>query len=239
MSSTDSALKLKPIQLAALVILMAEAREVTNGEFTDLARFTLTGADRIGLEALGLIESRKVGRELAFQLTDKGWLFCKQLHTADVNVGRSVAARSVFVLLDGLRRSLDRLRVSHGEFFKQPGEAVPATAVPATAVPATAVPAVPATAATPTGDGDVEATIRQAYADLPKAADGWVGLADLRERLGDLDRSTVDETLRVMARQQGVRIIPVANSKALRPRDRAAALRIGGEDNHALWIGPA
>jgi hypothetical protein len=42
-----------------------------------------------------------------------------------------------------------------------------------------------------------------------------------------------------MVHKDGVRIIPVANSKALQPRDRAAALRIGEEDNHALWIGPA
>ena len=125
---TDSTPKLKPLQLAALVILMAEARELTNNEFKDMARFTLTGKDRAELERPGLVESRKVGQLLAFQLTDKGWAFCKQLHTANVNVDRSVAARSVFVLLDGLGRSLDRLRVSHADFFKQPAEV--ASAVP-------------------------------------------------------------------------------------------------------------
>jgi hypothetical protein len=31
----------------------------------------------------------------------------------------------------------------------------------------------------------------------------------------------------------------VANTKSLTPRDRAAAVRIGNEDNHALAIGPA
>jgi hypothetical protein len=222
MSSTDSALKLRPIQLAALVILMAEAREVTNKEFHAMAKFTLTGNDHKELVALGLIEKRKGANQvLAFQLTDKGWVFCKQLHTADVNVGRSVAARSIFVLLDGLRRSLDRLRVSHGDFFKQPAE--PAPSAPVVAV----------------DRDDVEGLIRAAYAELPKSADGWVGLADLREHLGDLDRATVDKALRTMVRQEGVRIIPVANTKALQPRDHAAALRIGDEDNHALWIGPA
>jgi hypothetical protein len=209
MSSFDPARKLRPIQLATLVILMAEAREVTNKELTAMANFTLTGRDRTELEQDGLIESRKIGQLLAFQLSDKGWAFCKQLHTTKVNVERSTAARSIFVLLDGLGRSLDRLRVSHAEFFKQAGSV------------------------------DPEARIRAAYADLPKAADGWVGLADLREHLADLDPGTVDSTLRTMARREGVRIIPVANTKSLQPRDRAAALRIGEEDNHALWIGPA
>lgn len=228
MSSTDQTLKLKPVQLAALVILMAEARELTNKDFTAIGNFTLTGADRTELEKLDFVESRKIGQLLAFELTERGWAFCKQLHTASVNVGRSIPARSIFVLLQGLGRSLDRLRVSHAEFFKQPAGASPA---------AVAVPGEDAAVATP-GE-DVEGRIRAAYADLPKSADGWIGLADLRERLDDLDRATVDDVLRAMARQSGVRVIPVANTKSLTPRDRAAAVRIGGEDNHALWIGQA
>src|SRR5258708_308420 len=157
MSNPDSAMKLKPIQLAALVILMAEAREVANTEFYERAKFTLTGKERTPLEALGLIESRKIGQTLPFQLTDKGWAVCKQLYTTEVNVGNSIAARSIFVLLDGLGRSLNRLHVSHADFFKQPAEAEPAKPV-----------------ATASGDDDVEARIRAGYAHLPKSADGWV-----------------------------------------------------------------
>jgi hypothetical protein len=37
----------------------------------------------------------------------------------------------------------------------------------------------------------------------------------------------------------GVRIIPIANSKGLDTRDREAALRMGGEDHHALSIDAA
>ena len=243
MSSTDADLRLKPIQLAALIVLMSEAREVTNKEFAELAGFTLTGVDRQGLEEPGYVESRKVDRALAFQLTDKGSAFCKQLHTARVNVGRSTAGRSIFVLLGGVGRSLDRLRVSHAEFFKQPSTVDEPVRPDAAGTPAASgsagSPVVPASAA------EVEAAIRAAYVGLPKAADGWVGLADLRERLveldhlAQLDRSTVDTALRAMAWQPGVRIIPIANTKSLRPRDHAAALRIGDEENHALWIGQA
>ncbi|MEK8106042.1 hypothetical protein NKG94_14370 [Micromonospora sp. M12] len=42
-----------------------------------------------------------------------------------------------------------------------------------------------------------------------------------------------------MIGREDVRIIPVANTKSLTARDRAAAVRIGNEDNHALAIGPA
>ncbi|HZN20323.1 MAG TPA: hypothetical protein VFB84_19345 [Micromonosporaceae bacterium] len=192
---------------------MAEAREVTNSELGTLAGFTLTGQERVDLEKRGLVESRKVGRGLAFQLTEQGWHFCKQLHNTDVNVGNSRVARSIFVLLGGLHRSLDRLRVSHAEFFKPLPDGA-------------------------TGGDDVEGLVRSAYSTLADAPGAWVGLADLREHLGGLDRAAVDEALRALVRQEGVRIIPVANTKALEPRDRAAALRIGGEDNHVLAIGP-
>lgn len=85
----------------------------------------------------------------------------------------------------------------------------------------------------------MEERIRAAYRELAKAPGTWVGLADLRDRLGDADRAVVDDALRAMLRRDGVRIIPVANSKSLTARDRAAAVRIGEEDNHTLSIGAA
>lgn len=218
MSTPDSVTKLRPIQLAALIILMAEAREVSNKDLDEMAKFTLTGKDRTELEGRGLIETRKIGQRLSFQLTDQGWAFCKQLHATEVNVGRNITARSVFVLLDGLHRSLDRLRVSHADFFKQSGDPVPEQR-------------------SVVDGSDVEGRIRAAYEELPKAPGGWVGLADLRERLSDLERTVVDRGLSDLLRQEGVRIIPAANTKALKQRDHVAALRIGDEDNHALSIG--
>ena len=226
MSSPNPAPRLTPTQLGALVILMASAREVTNSELEELARFRLNGGDRRGLEALGLLETRKVGRVLAFQLTDQGWRFCKQLHQADVEVGGSRAARSIFVLLDGVHRSLDRLRVSHADFFKDsPGGPDIASAPTAMAVAEDSL--------------DLEARVRSAYRALVRRPGQWVGLADIRDSLPGVPSAAVDEALRAMAHQAGVRIIPVANVKALDDRDRAAALHMGGDDHHALSIGPA
>ncbi len=220
MSVNETGSKLTPLQLGALVVLMAEAREVTNGELEEMAGFRLKRPDRIDLEACGFIESRKGARgELAFQLTDEGWSFCKQLHESDVNVGRSTAARSIFVLLGGLHRSLDRLRISHADFFKQQTGTTPLPLAEAV------------------DGGDIEAQIRSAYNDLARGPGDWVGLADLREHLVGVNRTAVDTALRAMLRQAGVRIIPVANTKALRPRDRAAALHVGDTDTHALAIG--
>jgi len=219
MPTTDDTVRLKPKQLGALIILMAEARIVTNNELHEMAGCRLTGDEWKSLSKAGLIEQDKIGQVLTFQLTEKGWRFCKKLHEAAVNVGNSTAARSIFVLLGGLHRSLDRLRVSHADFFKQPSSTVPGDSRARSA------------------EGDIETDIRTAYRELVLRPGQWVGLADMRDRLPDHDRKAVDTVLIEMAQMKGVRIIPVANSKALDDRDRAAALRMGGENHHALSIG--
>lgn len=260
MPTPDSTIRLTPTQLAALVILMGEAREVTNKELDGLARFTLTGGDRKHLEDQGFIETRKLGQVLAFQLTDKGWAFCKRLHETRVDLGRSTAARAIPNVLANLRRGLDRHRISHAEFFTRGDDTGPEpTGAPDTSAgrPGAAEPADgkdPAAAATGAGAAepaaatgattaarlpDIEARIRAAYPLVEKGPTGFVGLADLRDHLAGLDRAAVDDALRAMARRPGVRLIPVADSASLSERDRLAALRIGGEDNHALWIGVA
>jgi len=206
-------------QVQALVVLMAEARELTNDELRELAGFSLTGANNRKLEALGLIITDRSHRPFSHQLTDKGWHFVRQLHASTPPRAGGSAIKTLFALLANIHRSLDRLQISHGEFLKRGKNAAPPR------------PTVDLRAA------DIEATIRTAYRELVTRPGDWVGLADLREKLGSVDRTAVDDTLRAMVRQEGVRIIPIANTKALQPRDRAAAVRIGEEDNHALAIG--
>lgn len=211
---SDGFPKLTPTQINALVVLMAEARQLTNNELKDLAGFSLTGTDNRKLVDLGLVETDRSHRPFSHHLTDKGWkVMREQIHAAEPPKAGGSAARSLFTLLANLHRSLDRLQVSYADFFKQ-------TAASVDAGPA----------------DDVEARIRAAYADLAPAPGTWIGLADLRGRIADLDKRTVDDALRALLARPGVRIIPVANTKSLTDRDRAAALRIGEEDNHTISI---
>lgn len=93
-------------------------------------------------------------------------------------------------------------------------------------------------AAPPTGRSpeQVQRDIHLAVQDLLRDdPDGWASLADVRAAV-DAPRQDVDAALHAMRRREGVRIIPVANTKSLQPRDREAALRIGDEDNHAIRI---
>ncbi|MET8121919.1 hypothetical protein [Micromonospora sp. NPDC005189] len=230
MTSPADVPHLTPNQINALVVLMVEARRLTNVELRELAGFALTGQDNKKLVDLGLVETDKSHRPFAHELTDEGWRVVRQLHTAAPPKQAGSATRSLFTVLSNLHRSLDRLRVSHGEFFKQTDAAAPPASEPGQEAPATA----PAAA-----DVDVEGLVRAAYRDLATAPGAWVGLADVRDRLADTDRASLDAVLRAMVGREDVRIIPVANTKSLTPRDRAAAVRIGNEDNHALAIGPA
>jgi hypothetical protein len=207
MPTDSSAPKLKANQVQALVVLMVEARALTNAELKELAGITLTGAPNKQLESLGWVETDRSKKPFAHTLTDKGWHAMREIHLTPPPAG--AAGRSLFTVLANLHRSLDRLGVSHAEFFKQTVTTAP----------------------------DPESAIRSAYAKLAKKTGDWIGLADLRDKLADLPRDTVDKTLRAMARMDGVRIIPVADTKNLRKRDRDAALQIGVEDNHVIAIG--
>ncbi|MGW3856931.1 hypothetical protein [Micromonospora arida] len=243
MTSPADVPHLTPNQINALVVLMVEARRLTNVELKELAGFTLTGKDNTKLVDLGLVDTDRTHRPFAHELTEQGWRVARQLHTAAPPKQGGSTTRSLFVVLSNLHRSLDRLRVSHGDFFKQTeATAAPATSEPRQEAPAptvTATTTAAAAAAAPVSAAEVEALVRSAYRDLATAPGAWVGIADVRDRLADTDRAALDAALRAMVGREDVRIIPVANTKSLTARDRAAAVRIGNEDNHALAIGPA
>ncbi|MDG6100914.1 hypothetical protein Daura_01730 [Dactylosporangium aurantiacum] len=218
MPPTDDVPSLTPNQILALVVLMSEARELDNNELKELAGFALTGADNTKLETkLGLVRTDRTHRPYSHELTDKGWRVVRELHTTEPPKAGKSASRTILTLLGNLHRSIEQLQHTHGvklstgEFFQQQAGSA--------------------------SGSDAETRVRTAYATLAGGPGDWVGLADLREQLADLSRAEVDGALLALLDQGGVRIIPAANTKALKQRDIAAAVRIGGEDNHALAIG--
>ncbi|MET7670874.1 hypothetical protein, partial [Micromonospora luteifusca] len=165
MTSPADVPHLTPNQINALVVLMVEARRLTNVELRELAGFTLTGKDNTKLVDLGLVDTDRTHRPFAHELTDEGWRVARQLHTSTPPKQGGSTTRSLFVVLSNLHRSLDRLRVSHGDFFKQTGATAlaaskppheapaPAAAAPTAAAPTAAAP----TAAAPTAAAPVAA----------------------------------------------------------------------------------
>ena len=98
---------------------------------------------------------------------------------------------------------------------------------------------------------EVENRIRAAYRaalvgrrERPEGAGpALVGLADIRDALSDLSRDEQDDAIDAIRRQDGVRVIPVHNTKGLTSREFDAALHIprvdpggAGQDMHAISI---
>ncbi|WP_433209717.1 hypothetical protein ACQP00_45750 [Dactylosporangium sp. CS-047395] len=208
--------KLSPNQVFALLVLMSEARPMDNTELRDFAGFSLTGADNKKLEALGLVETDRAHSPFSHELTEKGWGLVRRLHLLEPPKESKSAVRTLLTLLGNVGRSLEQLQMGYGEFFRRQDVPVGESVVE---------------------NVDAESQVRKAYAALAGRPGEWVGLADLRDELPGLARSEVDAVLMALLRQDGVRIIPVANTKGLTARDRAAAIDIGGEDNHVLSIG--
>src|ERR1700761_7176458 len=72
MQSDDLSVK----ERAVLFALMAEARELSNSELFERAGFRLDGKERRTLNDRKLVDSRRVGRGYAHELTDAGWDWC-------------------------------------------------------------------------------------------------------------------------------------------------------------------
>ena len=229
-----TATRLSLSQIAVLCALLVEGRELTNAELTANAGTGLTGEDRKRLVADGLVEQRRVGQSYAFQLSPVGWNTGLSLLAAQER-GKGAAATTVGILLSGLTRALAAKGTDPRAFFSgSPPQLQEGVGVRDPASPAFAGDAAASTAVA--SEQDIEERIRTGYAKLATEPAGWVSLADLRELLDDVARPALDAALRRVAVQPDVRLIPVANLKSLSTRERDAALRFGGEDNHALAI---
>jgi hypothetical protein len=66
--------------------------------------------------------------------------------------------------------------------------------------------------------------------------DRWNSLTDLRPHLSRWTRQEQDNALRKMERLEDVNLVPESNQKTLTPADRAAAVWIGEQAKHLLWI---
>jgi hypothetical protein len=212
---------LKPSEAAMLLLLMAEAREIGNPELKDRYGVSLTGQSLKKLIDLKLIESRKGPRQAWFhQLSEQGWARCNE--GIDVGGVRPRAAgHALTAVLAGLQRYLNRKGLKMVHVYAADTVAEPVAARPDA-----------------TSSGDLEADIRKAYGVLAAAPGDWVSLADLRPRLGDVDKNAVDRALTKMIEESSdVNLVPESNQKALTDAQRQAAVRIGDQNKHLISIG--
>ncbi|WP_440898857.1 hypothetical protein [Actinosynnema sp.] len=110
--------RLTPHERAVLLVLMAEARELTNPQLREVAGFTLDGAARRRLNGLGLVTSAKVGRGFAHELTDRGAVRCAEELTAPRQPRSGSAGGALAAVLAGLKRHLDATGGTVAEVFR-------------------------------------------------------------------------------------------------------------------------
>ncbi|MEW9530202.1 hypothetical protein [Microbispora sp. NPDC049125] len=223
----------KPLSLpatCALLILMAEAREVSNPELEEKYGITITGKERTALNDRKLVDSWKTGRSFTHTLTDSGWAHVAELFHDGLPIPKSGSPGAALrALVIGLQRHLHRSDGRLAEIFAQDEDVI--HPIP----PDEITPSVPEVVSS--SAPDVEGLIRTAYEKLAAEPGAWVSLTRLRPLLGDAPRTEVDDTLRRMIGMPGVHIVPESNQKMLTDDDRNAAVTIGDQAKHLILIG--
>jgi hypothetical protein len=205
--------RLGPKQTAAMFTLMVLGGKVSNTQLRDLVGFPLEGKERTQVNDLHLVDSdRKGNQPFVHELTDLGWSWCRDELSAKVPPPakpRNLLANGLYVLLGGLDTYLRREKLNLSDVFAAPIELTPE---------------------------EIEHRIRAAYRKLARSPRAFVGLVDLRSMLGDAPTKDVDDVLKKLSREGRVHLTPEPNRKALTDAGRAAAVRIGGDDNHLIMI---
>ncbi|PPK60997.1 hypothetical protein V5P93_002158 [Actinokineospora auranticolor] len=199
-------------QTAVVLTLLSLAREVSNPELQGLVGFTLDGKDRVRLNDLQLVDSHKDGRRYVHKLTDTGKRWCIAefgTGTPPLPPARSVLAPALYIFLGGVGRFLERKGLKLDDVFA------------------------PEVGVSPE---EIEDRVRTAYRELAVRPRATVRLADLRPRLGGAATEDVDAVLKRLSRDRQVSLVPDSDRKALTDADHAAAVRIGGEDQHLIAI---
>lgn len=204
---------------SALVVLAIEAREISNTELKQRHKLTIDGQRRHRLNTMKLVESRRPGRVFLHVLTDSGWArLAEDLRTGNIPPQTGSSGAMARALLEWLPRYMRRTDQSLADVFQPDDE-----------------PEEPGDQ--PDEPGGVQARVRGAYTELAGRPGAWVGLAALRALLPDVPKDRLDEALVLMERLPDVNLVPESNQKTLTPADREAAVLIGGQHKHLLWIG--
>lgn len=101
-----------------LLVLMAEARELTNAELYTIAGLRLDGRNRRRLNDLELVTSTLVRRAYVHELTDHGALWCGAELSAERPQRSGSAGGALYSVLAGLGRHLDDTGRTLAEIFR-------------------------------------------------------------------------------------------------------------------------
>jgi hypothetical protein len=198
---------------------------------------------RDGLEARGLIrvEKRKSrnekGRSISgywVTVTEAGRAWAEE-NPAAAPAKSQAAAPILQAWLARLSIFLHARNLSMTEFLDQRRGASSEPASEFTTTPA--IPSHPSPSPLSPDYDALRARIRQAYLEITGGRlNTRALLSDLRARLKDINRPTLDEALKQMQREEEASLYQLDNQVEVTGADRAAAIYFGGEPRHILWI---
>jgi hypothetical protein len=200
-------------------------------------------AARDGLKARGLIKVEKrtsrneKGRSISgywMTVTQTGWTWAEE-NLAAVPAKSQAAAPILQAWLARLSIFLHARNISMTEFLG-PGRGV--SYEPRTELGITpAIPSHPSPSPLARDYDALRARIRQAYLELTGGRlNTRALLSDLRKRLRDIDRGSLDETLGRMHLEEGTTLSGLNNPQEITPAIRDGGLTFKGEPMYVLWI---
>jgi hypothetical protein len=178
-------------------------------------------AERAGMLQAGLVEAEKRERgALWLTVTDKGWDWAER-HLGDPLPDKTFGGALVLqVWLARLQAFLRMRDIRLAELFvaqqepSKPGHGI----------------------AAPPDHAELRERIRTAYLEVAGGFNRRALLSDLRAKLGNIDRSIIDEALEKMHFEDGTMLMTLDNPQEITPVVRAAELKLRGEPMHILWI---
>jgi hypothetical protein len=176
--------------------------------------------DRDPLVRAGLISVEKQNRTLVLHVEDKGWRWASENMANEISTRSNAGGLVLHHLLLRLSAFTKARNIALAEILAlQPHGAHPGTPDPAEE------------------KNTLREKIRTAFLDLTGGALNMrVRLSDLRQKLADIDRATLDKALLALAAEEGAVLMQFDNRVEITDADRDAALEIGREPRHLLWI---
>lgn len=101
-----------------LLVLMAQARELTNAELHAVAGLRLDGKHRRRLNELDLVNSTMVNRAFVHELTDQGAVWCEKELSNERPARSGSAGGALYAVLAGLGRHLDESGGALADIFR-------------------------------------------------------------------------------------------------------------------------
>ncbi|WP_305788666.1 hypothetical protein [Symbioplanes lichenis] len=201
---------LSPTDYAFLLLLRVEDRELSNNELHDLHGVRLIGAQYAKLNAGGYVVSKTDRRPYRHALSPKGARLLDS--PLEVEEEQQDSRKTKETQLWAALTAWHRHTLGRG---------------PAPAPGEKAAPVV----------SSLDERIRAAYATLADDPGDWVSLSRLRPLFPDVAKADLDQALKHLLDASDVRLDPEVHGHRIDAEERAASVRIGGEDRHKLAIG--